>query len=310
MNYVEWGFKVLACEGDKFITVFCGHCGAGHAVTIGCGDRTCLPCRQREYERLKKKYRPLMQSLDSERLVFITVTRRVKPGVSSGSLRTRLKHTKECFSRLMRQKVFKAIAGGFYSIEVKYSKKYHGWNVHLHAVCEITKKAVRRVWFDNRGRGKNKGRAKADVISKDGNLTIQLLKKSWQELTGDSFFVDIAPVLDRKGGVNGVMGYILKYLSKPAEVGAHAAAYNDGLKRFRMVHAFGTWYPTAKNYRFAGIEKPEKIPLICTECGRDYWISEFELNKEIRQYRKERPGARVKGCLFIDECVEVFSIAG
>lgn len=299
----------MACEGDKFITVFCGHCGSGHAVTVSCGDRTCLPCRQREYERLKKKYRPLMQSLDSERLVFITVTRRVKPGVSVGSLRTRLKHTKECFAKLMRQKVFRVIAGGFYSIEVKYSGKYRGWNVHLHAVCEIAPKAVRRVWIDKRGRGKNKGRAKADVIGKDGNLTIQLLKKSWQVLTGDSFFVDITPVLDRKGGVSGVMGYILKYLSKPAEVGLHASEYNAGLKGFRMVHAFGAWYPTAKNYRFAGVVKLDKIPLVCPDCGCDYWISEFEVNKLIRQYRKEQPGARVKGCLFVDECVEVLPVA-
>ena len=293
----------MGCNGEKFITLFCEFCGNPHKVSISCGDRTCPDCRQKEYQRLKRKYRPLMINLDSDKLVFITLTRKVKPGAGGGQLRDRLKHTKDCFAKLMRQKVFSCIAGGFYSIEVKWSKKGQGWNVHLHAVCEIADKAVRRLWADKRGQGKNKGRLKADVISKGGNITIQLLKKAWAELTGDSFFIDISPVLDKKGGVNGVLAYILKYLTKAAEVGgaANVSAYNYGLKRFRMINAFGSWYPTCKYYRFAGVQREDKRVLLCTDCGRVFWISEFDLNRLIRTYQKENKGARVKGPPMFDE---------
>ena len=301
---------VMGCGGNSFITLFCEYCGNPHKVVISCGDRTCPECRQKEYQRLKKKYFPLMSVLNSDKLVFFTLTRKIKPGAGSMGLRRRIKETKDHFNKLIRQNVFDCIAGGFYSIEVKWSKKGQGWNVHLHAVCEINDKVTRRLWTDNRGQGKNKGRLKCDLLTGKNSLTVQKLKTAWEKLTKDSFFVDMSPVLDKKGGVNGVLGYILKYLTKPAEVGGNNAEYNAGMKGLRMISAFGSWYPTSKQYRFAGILKNTKNTLMCTDCGRVYWISEFDLNKLIRTYQKENKGARVKGPPIFDEWQEVLQIAG
>jgi hypothetical protein len=230
----------------------------------------------------------MMKTLDIKKLVFVTLTRKIRPGKSSFGLRERLQETREAFNKLIRQNRFKLIQGGFYTFEVKWNEKFQGWNVHIHAVCELANKAWRMVWVDRRGKGKNKGRFKADVIGPKGlTLTVQSLRKSWKKLTHDSDRVDITPVLEKFGGVNGVMAYILKYLNKPVEVKGHEIEYNMGLKGSKMVNAFGTWYPTCKRYRFKDVPKPEKNKMVCDVCKSTYWTSEYWINGEIRKFRKE-----------------------
>jgi hypothetical protein len=227
--------------------------------------------------------------LDPKRLVFVTLTRKVRPGSSPVSLRHRVAETREAFRQLIRQKRFKLLQGGFSTMEVKWSTKVQGWNVHIHAVCELAEGSWRRIWQDNKGKGKNKGRFKADVIGRKGKtLTIQSLRKSWKRLTKDSDRVDITPVLEKFGGVNGVMSYILKYLNKPAEVGERGVEYNIGLKGSRLVYSFGTWYPTAKKYRFADVPKPKKYLMRCDNCSSTFWTTEYWIDGLIRSYQKER----------------------
>lgn len=265
----------MACEGDRFVTIFCHDCGVLRQVQISCGDRTCPTCREREFFRLKKKYGPAMAVLDSKKLVFITLTRRI----DGMSLRDKVIETKKAWQALIRLKGMEAITGGFYTIEVKYSEKWHGWNVHIHSVCEVHKKARVRIWKDRVSR-----RLKADVVFRAGqHVSIQWLRREWKRLTGDSDRVDVAPVLDTKGGVKGVMSYILKYLNKPVEVAGKVWEYNQALKGLRMVNAWGAWYPNSKNYRFVGIDL-SKEPMKC-DCGHTVWISEFEMVKLLRRYR-------------------------
>jgi len=272
------------------VTVFCHDCGHERKVVISCGDRACPKCREKEFYRLKKKYSPALSLLDSKKLVFITLTRKI----DGRSLRAKIDETKEAWKKLIRLDGMEAVRGGFYTIEIKYSEKWHGWNVHIHAVAEIDEKARVRVWED-----RVSGRLKADVIYRAGqHVSIQFLRSEWKRLTGDSDRVDMAPVLEKKGGVRGVMSYILKYLKKPAEVDGREDEYNRALKgrravkdeegnvitkglgTIRLVSAWGTWYPTSKDYRFAGIDLT-KEPMKC-DCGHTVWLSEFELFKLIK----------------------------
>lgn len=261
------------CNGDRFVTVYCHDCGQEKKVQIGCGDRTCPTCREKEFWRLKKKYSRALSLLDSSRLVFVTLTRKI----DGKNLRDKVLETKQAWQKLIRLKGMEAIRGGFYTIEIKYSEKWQGWNVHIHAVCEVHEKARIRVWKDRVSR-----RKKADVFYVAGqHVTIQWLRQEWKRLTGDSDRVDVAPVLEQKGGIKGVMSYILKYLKKPAEVAGRELEYNMALKGFRLVHAFGTWYPNSKEYRFRGVDM-SKEPLQC-DCGHTVWVSEFELYKLIKR---------------------------
>lgn len=271
---------MLACDGDRFVSMICDNCGEVHPVRITCGDRACPSCRKMVHDRLKRKYLPMMEILDPKKLVFVTLTRRI----NGSDLQQKVEETRAAWRQLIRQNKWKCIQGGLYTIEIKWSEKYKGWNVHIHAVCELIKAAIRRTWTDRRSK-----RKKADVESRFGVLTIQGLSRAWQKLTGDSPRVEIAPVLDHRGGVKGVLGYILKYLTKAAEVGGRFFEYNDALRHspgpsgkrqgYRLVECWGTWYPNSKNYRFRDVPKAKKSPLVCEECGNTDWWSEFEMRK-------------------------------
>lgn len=284
----------MACNGDRYVTMYCDDCGEPRQVRITCGDRACPSCRELVYKRQMMKYKPLLKIVESKRCVLVTVTRKIKPGIGAAGLQERVEETRQAFKKLIRLNCFTGIQGGFYSIEIKWSDKVGGWNVHIHALCELSKGGVRRIW-KIRNRGKGRDEYKADIYHRQGNLTVQILSEEWRRLTGDSYFVDIMPINDRYGGAKGGLAYILKYLTKPVEIGGRTFEYNLALKHkvkenakrkdgkppkaqgYRMIHAFGTWYPNSKEYRFRDCEKAQKWPLTCEHCSNTRWFSEYDM---------------------------------
>lgn len=290
----------MSCAGDTYMMVYCADCGHSRKVLMSCGDRACPECRKREYKRLMAKYRPCMDMLDHKKLVLITLTTRVQEGEKGAeTLRQKIFKIKDCWKKLIRRDVFKGhVQGGFYTVEPKISVYYDGWNVHIHALCEIVQGARLHVWraFNVK---KKRWEDKADIISKFGKLTIQLLKDEWFDLTGDSHRVDITPVRIKskgegvlKDGAVGALSYILKYLKKAADVGNFVDEYNRAVKGrkarvvdgeiiapgqtgLRLMDAFGTWYPNSKGYRFANVDMT-KPKVFCDACGHEGWLSELE----------------------------------
>jgi hypothetical protein len=264
-------FSIYDCKGGKTVTLYCSSCGQARVVQVGCGCRACPSCRYASYRRLMAKYKGLVKEVPHKKMCLITLTRRIKPNTAV-PLSFRVKHTKQCWQKLLRNKKMKSVLGGMYSIEVKESDDKTTFNVHIHALVEV---AARKIWplYKN-------GRIyqKADIMGPGGLITWQWLGQRWKKLTKDSYIVDITPVLPRFGGQEGGLKYILKYLLKaPQMAAAKIPAYNEGLHRIKLIHMFGSWYPLSKKYRFS--KKPEKpLPAVCKVCHKSIWITEFELD--------------------------------
>ncbi len=117
------------------------------------------------------------------------------------------------FSKLRRKKGWSETqSGGVYFCEIKRRRGDDGWHTHLHALSE-------GVWLDKKW-----------------------LSKTWHEITGDSFVVDIRACKSAKDAAR----YVAKYASK----GIHGTCYYDrellkgaimAIKGRRLVSKFGTW---------------------------------------------------------------------
>jgi len=284
------------CDGDQYVTLYCGNCGNTFTHPISCGLRTCPNCRRRQYFRLREKYLPKVLQVDIEKLALVTLTLKLREGVT---LRSLLDRIRKAFSDLRRRLPWeKTVAGGFYAIEAKWSEKYQAWNCHIHALVES--RGVVKPFKATCSRCSGEGCRKCDgegwywqgdILGSGVKLTPQGLDAIWKQVTGDSYITNIMPVLEERGGKKGAVSYLIKYLLKGAEVGGRAGEYNDAYYSRRIVHSFGSWHSRSKDYRF--IDEPEKEPLECRECGAIVWISEYELrelkNRAIEQGRAPPP---------------------
>ena len=269
--------------GGQVRTLYCRHCGNPVKVSVSCGDRTCPDCRRREFLRLRRRYLPLLESIDARRLALVTLTLRLDP---AEDLLDRVQRIRQAWSKLVRVQAWsQAVAGGFSVVEVKWSSTYGGaWNVHIHALVEAGRLVVPfRFW--RWVKGKRVRALGADLYGETGApLTHQVLKAEWSRLTGGSFICDITPIRKLKngrGGVKGALCYILKYLVKeqvwPAE-GNSRWLYNAVMKRRRIVGTFGRWHKTHKQYRFPA--EPARRVRPCSVCGEAAgWMSEWELRR-------------------------------
>jgi hypothetical protein len=98
------------------------------------------------------------------------------------------------------------------------------------------------------------------------------ISKDWQEITGDSFMVDIREAGTVKEGLK----YCLKYLSKAPVLSGHEEEYRVAVKGLRLVQPFGTLYGDL-------VMKLQSIP--CPDCGSVRWIVwAFELGPEFRRF--------------------------
>jgi len=156
-----------------------------------CRDRWCPACaatrRRRIVHALSPAFRHVLRTNPKARprLVTLTVRHADEP------LADILHHLKKCWRALTVDPWWKSTqAGGIWAIEIKPGRR-GGWHPHLHAI-------VFSPW-----------------------ISARLLRKKWQALTGDSMQVDIRQVAPgTEGNFDGPLGYIAKYIGKPAQLAA------------------------------------------------------------------------------------------
>ena len=282
MASITQGKDLPQCDGNEFVTIYCGDCGHKITYPVSCGFRTCPNCRRKAFFRLSQKYLPKLDQIDIEKLALVTLTLRID---ADRTLKQQLDRVRDSFGDLRRRLVWAdTVSGGLYAIESKWSQKYDAWNVHIHALVEA--KAYRKPFKATCSACGGDGCQKcddegwywqADIIGGGSKLSPQELDEVWQDITTDSHITNIMPVMSEKGGKRGAINYILKYLCKRAQVGARAHEYNNAYHGRRVIHPFGTWHSCHNDYRFEEIEQT-KQRLECPECGQvGFWISEFEL---------------------------------
>lgn len=140
-----------------------------------CRDRFCVPCAR---DRSRVLATNVLTALGGHAVRFLTLTLRINPG----PLSKQIDRLFTCFSAL-RQRAFwkKRVSGGCAFVEVKWSERHGGWNVHVHCMLHGLYLPKSDVW------------------------------RAWYAITGDSNIVDIRLVNDKA-----VIGrYVTKYVSKP-----------------------------------------------------------------------------------------------
>jgi hypothetical protein len=140
-----------------------------------CRDRFCVPCAR---DRSRVLATNVLLALGGRPVRFLTLTLKV----NTGPLSDQIDRLLDCFAKL-RTRAFwrKRVTGGCAFIEVKWSEKHAGWNVHVHCMLHGLFIPHSDLW------------------------------RAWHSITGDSMVVDIRLVNDKD-----VIGrYVTKYVSKP-----------------------------------------------------------------------------------------------
>ena len=138
-----------------------------------------------------------------------------------------IKRMRKSFSRLLHRKFFKArIQGGFYVVHL--TNIGNGWHPHMHVVY------------------------KGEFIPK------AMIVKAWGELTGDSYIVDIKPMV----GIQDALSYLLgDLLQRPRIRKGDVYMYNQVLKGSRLIQGFGDYSRVSF-----------KEPFLCPMCDNDTWL--------------------------------------
>lgn len=160
-----------------------------------------------------------------------------------------VKKIRSYFIRLTRRKYYRERIIGGLYV-IELKNIGNGWNIHLHALIDT-------------------------ISGKDGFLVQQKISSDWFSITKNSKIVDIRQVKHSQGGLR----YLLKYLVKSPEINGETELYNRVLKGSRLIQTFGKLYAC----------KPEKGKMLCEKCGFDVWVSEYEIDGQLKRFEKEAP---------------------
>jgi len=195
----------------------------------------CPFCARRRAAKMVEKNLPKIETamVSQKALKPVMITFTVKNGFN---LEERYRHVRGAVKRLMQRRrdvqkgqkwtEFAKVAGGIASYEIT-NHEDNGWHPHVHMICLLND------WIDQKA-----------------------LSREWEEITGDSFIVDIRRIKPRDGGKGGVdiasgllevCKYALKFQDLTLEDTWHA--YNV-LRTRRLVQGFGCLH---------GIEVPDKL---------------------------------------------------
>lgn len=184
--------RARVCEGMRVANLPAARrerfnaCGAGCVVEIHretkrcrvrgfyCGDRFCLACAEARAKNVKHNLCDWLKENPASMLTLTLKGRRAEPCAAM------LDRLITCFAKLRRQKCWKSVTGGAWSVEVKRGSKRRFWHVHIHAIV---------------------------------NTQIKLeddIREAWKRITGDSDQVHFSPVTDPVLGA----WYVAKYVSK------------------------------------------------------------------------------------------------
>lgn len=150
-----------------------------------CKDRFCTPCAS---ERARSIGASVGDYLQDRPVRFVTLTLRQ----SRRTLREDVDRLYAGFVKLRRRAMWRATqTGGIYFLEVKRRRGGDGWHTHMH------------------------------ILSEGQWLSKSWLSHAWQEVTGDSYIVDIRYCASG----NMAARYVAKYAGK----GVHGSCYHDPL---------------------------------------------------------------------------------
>lgn len=171
-----------------------------------CKDRFCDPCSQ---ERARHIANCVGEFAKNRTVRLITLTLRQ----SKRTLRADVDRLYAAFVKLRRRATWKQTQnGGMYFVEIKRRRGDDGWHTHLHILTEGT-------W-----------------------LSKSWLSHAWNDLTGDSYIVDIRLCESGERAAE----YVAKYAGK----GVHGSCYHEpdtlreamiAIKGRRLVGKWGTW---------------------------------------------------------------------
>jgi len=159
------------------------------------------------------------------------------------------------FTRLLHRKYYKERIIGGLYV-IELKNKGNGWNIHIHALID-TKPGF------------------------NGFLLQKKISDDWFDITQDSMIVDIREAYNPRASLK----YLLKYFTKPPEINGESEVYNESLRKTRLIQTFGDLYGS----------RPDKPKMVCSECGCDWWISEYEVfsMESGRHFRKRKIKNRI-----------------
>ena len=177
-----------------------------------CRDRWCIPCQVEKRYRLQKNIRNTPLPLP---IRFLTLTLRS----NRDALSVQIKRIYRSF-RLLRQKppIRNCLRGGVFFLELTLNRDTTQWHPHLH------------------------------ILFSGQYLPVELVRKHWHRITGDSYVVDVRAVANKDVAA----AYVTKYVSKqiPAHIYFDPDALDEAvlaLRGVRQFQTFGTW----KKFRLA-----------------------------------------------------------
>lgn len=220
----EW-YVDPAVENHTYRTICCSHCGHELHVPVYCGSRFCPVCSRGRQFRVRQRLEYLVKNFPKENYARLRfLTLTIR---SEADLSGMLPGLLRSFRRL-RQRSFwrKRVMGGAFVIEITYGRL--GWHAHIHAI----------------------------LYSK--YLAFNRLLKLWMSVsTGRGVYIKEIPT-------SHAVGYLTKYLIKPAVPTDFSETLNDILKGYRLFQPIGNWINLLKDFH---LEKRG-----CPRCGSHSWF--------------------------------------
>ena len=216
--------RIEKCS-QKFSATTCGKHVISRRPSNSCNHRLCPFCAPKRSRRIQEKYVPLAKQ-------FLRVGKKSTP-VHLVLTQAHRKNETLMQSRKRLMKSFKQLQktvfwlnyfhGGIYAFEATVTQT--GWHSHLHIL------AFRRRFFD-----------------------VSLLRREWNEITGDSVNFRLDPVSDIESGLR----EIVKYISKPLDIEKFSPKQMReflALKGARLFNAFGLFFNFCRRLDASDIEE-------------------------------------------------------
>jgi Replication protein len=215
-------FRAPACECDPYAS----------PLLVGadlCTHRMCHHCAKLRSRKLAGRVHEMVGKLrekDIRRYALLTLTFR-DTEVLDGAI-------DRCwadFRKLRQRKLWASVLGCLGTMEIKRGKGSGRWHPHLHVL--VARPSCRCL------RGRRPGDGGPTCAHRKlwcpHALNQCCLSEAWQEITGDSYVVDIRAVrADEDGSMRGAVREVVKYCTKLTEVSARER--DDGLSDVLELH--------------------------------------------------------------------------
>lgn len=199
--------------------------------TNRCHDRWCEAC---QVERRRLICFNLRTQLPEDRIRLLTLTLKS----TAQPLRRQIDRIYDAFTKFrLRKPILACIKGGLAFLEITRNNDTRLWHPHLHVLIVGT------------------------------YLPVDLARRVWHEVTGDSYIVDVRDVGDRERAAS----YVAKYASKavPKTVWSDPQSLDEligAMRSRRTFNAFGAW----KHLSLSRPIDPDDI--VWTEIGPLWWF--------------------------------------